>query len=242
MAGLVDFARFLVFRVRTVSGGSGASTFYCNWFPMARNKPPGNGKCAVCRHPDRWRLELLRAGGAGIDALAAKFGVSRDCVHRHWLLHVTPEMKAGYLCGPAELATLAERAAIEGDSVLDHLRLCRTVLTGQLANMTEAADARGAAYVAGQLTRTLEAIARVTGEIGELARSTVNIHGNVILTDSPAFARVQATLLRALAAHPGARADVVRALRDLDQEAGQAGAAAKVIDHLPAIGGDHVAA
>jgi hypothetical protein len=82
-------------------------------FPMAPNT---STRCAVCRHPEKWRLELLRAGGAGIDALAAKFGVSRDSVHRHWRLHVTAEMKANYLCGPAELATLAERAAIEGDS------------------------------------------------------------------------------------------------------------------------------
>src|SRR5258708_2605823 len=122
-------------------------------------------------------------------------------------------MKAGYLFGPAELATLAGRAAIEGDSVLDYLKLCRTVLVGQLSAMTDAGDGRGAAYVARALTRTLETIAKVTGEIGELARSTVNIHGNVsILTDSPAFAKVQATMLRALADHPAARADVVRAL------------------------------
>jgi len=117
------------------------------------------------------------------------------------------------------LATLAERAAIEGDSVLDYLKLCRTVLTGQLAAMTEAGDGRGAAFVAGQLTRTLEAIARVTGEIGDLARSTININGNVsILTDSPAFAKVQATMLRALAGFPDARGAVVTALRQLDEE------------------------
>jgi hypothetical protein len=157
-------------------------------------------RCQVCRHDERWRIELLRAGGASLDSLAAKFGVDRDAIWRHWRDHVTDQAKAGYLVGPAELATLGERAAIEGDSVLDYLRLCRTVLTGQLAAMTEAGDGRGAAYVAGQLTRTLEAIARVTGEIGELARSTININGNVsILTDSPAFARVQATMLRALA-------------------------------------------
>lgn len=195
-------------------------------------------RCAICKHPEKWRIELLRAGGAGIDALAAKFDVSRDCVHRHWRLHVSAEMKAGYLCGPAELATLAERAAIEGDSVLDYLRLCRTVLTGQLAAMTEAGDGRGAAYVAGQLTRTLEAIARVTGEMGELARSTININGNVsILTDSPAFARVQATMLRALADFPDARGAVVAALRSLDAPAASAAKAidaAKVIDHVAA--------
>src|SRR4029077_1990278 len=161
------------------------------------------------RHPERWRIELLRAGGAGIDALATKFDVSRDMFGYHWTTHFLPERKANYFCGPAELATLAERAAIEGDSVLDYLRLCRTVLVGQLATMSEAGDARGAAFVANSLTKTLEAIARVTGEIGELARSTINITGNVsILTDSPAFAKVQATMLRALAPSPDARGAV----------------------------------
>jgi hypothetical protein len=200
-------------------------------------------RCQVCRHDERWRIELLRAGGASFEALATKFGVDRDAIWRHWHSHVTDEAKAGYLIGPAELATLAERAAIEGDSVLDYLRLCRTVLTGQLSVMTEAGDGRGAAYVAGQLTRTLEAIARVTGEIGELARSTININGNVsILTDSPAFARVQATMLRALAPFPDARGAVVLALRSLDEAAASAPASAKVIEHLPPIEGGHVAA
>jgi hypothetical protein len=202
-----------------------------------------SNRCQVCRHPDRWRLELLRAGGASLDSLAAKFGLERDAIWRHWQHHVTAEMKANYLCGPAELATLAERAAIEGDSVLDYLRLCRTVLTGQLAAMSEAGDGKGAAYVAGQLTRTLETIAKVTGEIGELARSTININGNVsILTDSQVFARVQATMLRALAPFPDARGAVVLALRGLDEENAQAPAAAKVIEHLPPMEGPNVAA
>jgi hypothetical protein len=69
---------------------------------------------------ERWRIELLRAGGASLDSLAAKFGVDRDAIWRHWHDHVSDEAKAGYLCGPAELATHAERAAIEGDSVLDY--------------------------------------------------------------------------------------------------------------------------
>jgi hypothetical protein len=203
---------------------------------MVRKKLTSN-RCQVCRHDEKWRIELLRAGGASFESLAAKFGVDRDAIWRHWHDHVTDEAKAGYLCGPAELATLAERAAIEGDSVLDYLRLCRTVLTGQLAAMAEAGDARGAAFVAGQLTRTLEAIARVTGEIGELARSTININGNVsILTDSPAFAKVQATMLRALAPFPDARGAVVAALHGLDAENARAGAAGpavgKVIDHV----------
>src|SRR5258705_5493469 len=179
---------------------------------------PRPSVCQVCRHDERWRLELLRAGGAGLDSLAEKFGVSRDSIFRHWNLHVTPEMKASYLCGPAQLSQLGEKAAAEGDSVLDHLRMIRTVLTGQLAAMTEAGDGRGAAYVAGRLTATLETIARVTGELGSMAQS-LNLTNNLtVLAEHPAFIRVQATMLRALAAFPDARASVVAALRELDQD------------------------
>ena len=56
-------------------------------------------QCQICRHAERWRLELLRAGGASLDSLAEKFGVSRDPLHRHWTRHVSDEMRASYLCG-----------------------------------------------------------------------------------------------------------------------------------------------
>jgi hypothetical protein len=175
-------------------------------------------QCKVCNHPDRWRLELLRAGGASLGSLAKKFNVSIDSVFRHWRDHVSDEAKASYLVGPADLARLAEKAAVEGDSVLDYLKLCRTVLTAQLAVMSESNDARGAAFVAGQLTRTLETIAKVTGEIGDLARSvTINNTTNVaVLQEHPKFLQAQATLLRALGPFPDARAAVVAALRELD--------------------------
>src|SRR5258708_6669522 len=173
-------------------------------------------RCQVCRHPERWRIELLRAGGASLDALGEKFSVDRDAIWRHWQNHVTTEMKASYLCGPAQLAELAEKAAAEGDSVLDHLRMIRTVLTGQLAAMTEAGDGRGAAYVAGRLTATLETIARVTGELGSMAQS-INITNNVaILAEHPYIMKMQAVTLRALAGFPDARASVVAAYHEVD--------------------------
>ncbi|WP_439399348.1 hypothetical protein ACRQ5Q_18405 [Bradyrhizobium sp. PMVTL-01] len=177
-----------------------------------------NHRCQVCRHPERWRVELLRAGGASLDALADKFSLDRDAIWRHWQKHVSDEMKASYLCGPAQLAELAEKAASEGDSVLDHLRMVRTVLTGQLAAMNEAGDGRGVAYVAGRLTSVLETIARVTGELGSMA-SSINVTNNLtVLAEHPAFLRMQATMLRALAPFPDARASVVAALRDLDDD------------------------
>jgi hypothetical protein len=181
---------------------------------------PITRRCQVCRHEERWRIELLRAGGASLDSLASKFNLDRDAVWRHWKNHVSDEAKASYLCGPVDMAKLAEKAALEGDSVLDYLRMCRATLVAQMAAMNEAGDARGATYVASQLTKTCEAIARVTGELGDLAKSaTFNFTtNNVAVLEHPVFARMQAAMLHALAPFPEARAAVVEALRSLDTE------------------------
>ncbi|TFV69418.1 hypothetical protein E4K64_33340 [Bradyrhizobium frederickii] len=193
-------------------------------------------KCTVCAHDERWRIELLRAGGASLDSLATKFGLSKDAIGRHWHNHVSVEMKASYLVGPAQLAELAEKAADEGASVLDHFRAVRTMLMSQLAATTEAGDARGAAIVAGQLVGVLEKIGKVTGEIATIAQGTINIQNNVAIVNSPQFAKVQAAILRALAPHGAARAAVVAALHELDAETTadglRAGRAPVMIDAL----------
>jgi hypothetical protein len=197
-----------------------------------------SSKCAVCRHDERWRIELLKAGGASLDALAAKFGVSRDSIDRHWHRHVSLEARASYLIGPGEMATIGERAIEESDSVLDYLKMCRTTLVGQLAAANEVGDARGAAFVVNALVRTLEALARVSGEVGTLATSiTFNNNTNIAMVNHPQFASVQATLLRALAPFADARAAVVAALRGLDganAPSGPAAPAMKVIEHVAA--------
>ncbi len=55
-----------------------------------------------------------------------------------------------------------------------------------------------------------------------------------MILNSPQFATLQATLLRALAPYPDARSAVVLALRDLDAEPAPAASAMKVIDHVAA--------
>jgi hypothetical protein len=175
-------------------------------------------RCRVCRHEERWRIELLRAGGASFDSLAKKFNLDLHAIRRHWLGHVTDEAKASFLIGPSRLAELAEKAASEGDSVLDGLRAVRTVLMGQLSSTNEAGDARNVAFVAGQLIRNLEAIGRVTGELGSMAQS-LNITANVaVFAESPAFLRLQSVMLRALQEFPDAREAVVAALRGMEDE------------------------
>jgi hypothetical protein len=175
-------------------------------------------RCTVCRHEHRWRIELLRAGGASLDALANKFGVERDAIWRHWHNHVSPEAKASFLAGPIQLEELAKRAAQEGESTLDYLKIVRGSLLAQLGTLGAAGDARNVAYVCSSLTRTLETIARISGELGAMA-GTINV-GTVnvaMLAEHPAFARAQAAILRALQPHPEARLAVIGALRALDE-------------------------
>jgi hypothetical protein len=196
--------------------------------------------CKVCRHPERWRIELLKAGGASLRSLEEKFGVHKNSIDRHFHRHVSAELKASYLLGPVQLQELAAKAAEQGGSVLDHLHAIRVVLMRQMSAMVEANDGRGVAYVAGRLTSVLETIARISGELGDLAKSTVyNITTNnvAMLSEHPAFAKLQATMLRALAEFPDARAAVVAALRGLDAESARASSTApaigKVIEHVP---------
>jgi hypothetical protein len=186
-------------------------------------------RCKICSHPDRWRIELLRAGGASLESLAKKFSVSRDAIFRHWHNHVTADAKAGYLAGPAQLADLANTAATEGESVLDYLKITRTTLMASLSACGEAGDARGVAIVASQLISVLEKIGKITGEIAQIAQGAVNV--NVAIVNSPEFARIQARLLTALAPFSDARTAVVAALRDLDAEAAQP--APKLIEVRP---------
>lgn len=117
-----------------------------------------------------------------------------------------------YLAGPAQLANLAATAADEGASVLDQIRVVRTMLMSQLAATTEAGDARGAAIVAGQLVGVPEKIGKVTGEIATIAQDTINIQNSVAIVNSPQFAKVRQPL-RPLAPHGAARAAVVAALQ-----------------------------
>jgi hypothetical protein len=183
------------------------------FWPMSR--------CTICAHPEKWRIELLRAGGASLESLAQKFSVGKVAIHRHWHNHVTDEMRAGYLAGPVQLQELAAKAADTGTSVLDNLHAVRVILMGHLATATEAGDGNMAANIASRLTHTLETIAKISGELGALAtNATFHITNNVqLLAESPAFMRVQACLLRALAPFPDARAAVVSALRECDESA-----------------------
>ena len=171
--------------------------------------------CQVCRHPERVRIESLRAGGAGLDALAEKFEIERTAIWRHWQKHVSADLKTQYLVGPATLEELRDRAAKENGSLLDYLGIMRSVLVGQLVGQAEAGMAFGVATVSGRLIECLKEIGKITGEITRLNPS-VNITNNIAILSDPRFLDLQTGLLVVARKHPEARADLIELVRKLD--------------------------
>jgi hypothetical protein len=181
--------------------------------------------CLVCGHKDRVRIEASRVAGVSLDSLSKKFGPSRDSIFRHCRDHLTEDQRAQYIL-TAPLKDLAKAAADEGISLIEYFAIIRAALLQQFQLAVSCNDKNGTAILAGRLTEVLNAMGRLTGEILN-ASSVTNITTNnfAFLQSHPAFAKVQAVLLQALARHPQARADVVAALRSLDSESSPAAAA-----------------
>lgn len=176
---------------------------------MTRRSSP-NGRCRVCRHPDRGRIELLAAAGASRPVLGRKFGMSDDSIQRHMARHVTPERRAQLALGPVSTQALASAVAEESESVLDNLRVVRAGLYNLYAAACEAGDRLGGAVLAGRLHENLRTVAKITGELAnspliQHTHNTVNLLGN-----DPRFAQFQLDLVRALSGFPDALKAVTR--------------------------------
>ncbi len=162
------------------------------------------GGCKVCAHLERGRIELLLASGAGQTAIAAKFGVSKDSVHRHWRDHVDEERRLTLIMGPVQRQALAARVAEENSSVIDHLKAIRAGLYQQYTAALAAGDRTSGSLLAGRLHENLRIVARLTGELAAspLIQQT-NIHVN--LTQHPDFLELMQDLAEALGPYPEAR-------------------------------------
>jgi hypothetical protein len=200
---------------------------------MARHRLPKKKgpACTVCKHEHRALIEATRIAGASLDTISAKYGVSRDAVHRHMANHVDDDVRAEYLAA-VPLKELAAKAAAEGLSVLEYLSLIRSTLVRQMQLASSVNDRNGVATVARTLNETLRQIGAITGEMGALAARNINITNNVaVLHEHPEFVRLRSGLMRALAPFPDARAAAVEALRSLDAEASRAVSAASENGH-----------
>ena len=47
--------------------------------------------CTICAHPERQPIDEALETGRTFRAIAARFGVSRAALHRHWQAHISGE-------------------------------------------------------------------------------------------------------------------------------------------------------
>lgn len=185
--------------------------------------------CCVCKHPERYRIERLRAGGASCESLGRKFDLHRDAIWRHWRLHVSDGTKAQLLAG-LSIHDLAKRAEAEGMALMDYLGLLRGVLTRMFMAAAEASDRQGVAVLSSRLLECLREIGRLTGEIAKIGHGNTTITNNVAVFNSPAFAQAEMAILSALGPYPEARVAVVAALRSIQPETSLSIEAPKVVE------------
>jgi hypothetical protein len=174
--------------------------------------------CKACAHPERVRIELLLAGGAGQRPLARKFGLTHHALGRHWRAHVSEERKASMVLGPVQRMNLSAQLSEESASAIDHYRATRAGLYRLFDAALEAGDRTGGAMVAGRLLNCLDSMARLTGELASSPLIQNNTQVNNFYLE-PAFASFQADLIRALSRFPEARAAVLKEFERLEAAA-----------------------
>jgi hypothetical protein len=176
-----------------------------------------NGRCAICQHPERVRIELLSVGGASARAVAKQFRASSHSIYRHMLNHVSAGRRAQLIAGSSlKPRELAEKAAAEGMALIDYLSLMRSVLLQQFLAATEASDRNGAATVAGRLLECLRMQATLTGEI---SRAGAVVNNNMLILQSPVMADLQQMLIARLRPYPEAAKAVIEGLQELSARA-----------------------
>jgi len=189
-----------------------------------RRPGPQFGKCKVCKHPERARIEHLLARGAAKKHLGERFGVGQYCIARHWKNHVSEAVKAAAAVKalkPGE--TIEKLVTDENIGLLENLQRIRAILYSQFDAAAEAGDRASVAALATRLHENLRMAATKTGELEKHVTST-NIT-NVIL--SPAYLELRGLLMAVLRRYPDAEEAVIAAFRSVEMQSG-------LIEHVAA--------
>jgi hypothetical protein len=158
--------------------------------------------CSICTHPERAAIEAAIVAGTPIRDIALRQHVGVMAVQRHKAEHI-----------PASIAQAQE--AREEAQALDVVRQLKAINAATLSILSEARKARDhdtALKAIDRIQRQIELQAKLLGEIDD--RPQVN----VLL--APEWVTVRAVLMRALAPHSEARADVAAALLHLEDGRG----------------------
>jgi hypothetical protein len=172
-------------------------------------KRPVGLRCTICKHPARPQIDLAIATGLSKRAIAQRFSVSPDAVWRHGQSHLTPEVCAALATKLVQRDGDMRRILLdEGAGVVEALKAIRGPLFGLFLVAIDAGDSRAAAALSGRLHESLALSAKLTGELAPQAGVSIT---NVLL--SPDYQRLRGELMRVLARHPEAQAEVAAVFR-----------------------------
>ena len=179
-------------------------------------------KCALCHHVERIRFELELAGGVSIRAIARKYSLPYHPLQRHWKSHVDDDRKARLLLGPVQRQALAARISEENSSVIDSLKVARSLLWESIDKAAAAADLHALSLLMGRLHENLRITGHITGELASspLVSNTTNF---LAIESSPYMADLRTMLIERLRAFPDAAHAVIQGLEELSQRATQEG-------------------
>ena len=151
--------------------------------------------CTICAHKKRSAIEKTVLAGEGLRAIAGRWSVSRSSLMRH---------RDDHLAAAVVKANGAAEAA-HGDDLLAKLESIESEARGILKDAKKAKDLRAAVMAIRELTRLVDLLARLRGE----------------LQNSPTVINVQVlapVILSALEGFPEARLKVAERLSEIDQK------------------------
>ena len=186
-------------------------------------QPKRNGrKCTVCTHPFQAKIDrFLVTKEMSTRAIAAKFDLHSDALHRHLKAHVTEEQKRQILLDVKREADQAVADELNGEAVEIKGGLARIVR--ELETILNRAKARGddplALVSLRELRSTLLDLAKVYGSLKSELTVTVN------LNDSPQWLQLRDVLLDVFERHPQAKQDFIERARFLRLEHARRGTA-----------------
>lgn len=159
-------------------------------------------RCKVCSHPRRREIELALSSGQSYRDVARQHGLTKDSLHRH-----VRGGHTGALLAEAREKRVQERVR-EAVDILDELLQLRARAMQMLTHAEEERDARAWAAVSREVRECLELQAELLGQLRRGAQVGV-------LVASPAWQRLAAAIVEALAPYPEARSAVVRVLSEV---------------------------
>lgn len=160
-------------------------------------------QCSICNHPRKTEIEgaALAPEPESRRAIARRFGVGKDALQRHLTACISRHIAT------ASAETRHALSVTEGETLLARLEGLVSATEGLFAEAESSGEIRTALAAIESLRRTLELVARLSGELGGGGPSSA-----MQFVTSPEWLLIENAISHALELYPEARSAVRREL------------------------------